>query len=291
MATASPASLRSVSDTALIVAYHRVMESERPDALFRDPYARRLIGERGEQIVRKLRWGRGSSFSTIARTVLLDEMILRLLSSGSYDTVLNLAAGLDARPYRMELPASLHWVEVDFPEMVAYKQEHLAGDTPKCRLERIAFDLREQATRQQLFGNLGATSRGILVITEGLLVYLEPDHVRELAADLHQEPKIGAWLTDIAVPLVMQRTNKWWGKQLKAANAVMKFAPAEGTEFFRPLGWEEAEFGYIFQTAVRIKREMPFAWMIKAQVKLFPQRSARKMKQWRTGVAMLRRPG
>jgi len=37
--------------------------------------------------------------------------------------VVNLAAGLDARPYRMSLPASLQWIEVDLPEILAYKEK------------------------------------------------------------------------------------------------------------------------------------------------------------------------
>src|SRR2546422_4602991 len=43
----------------------------------------------------------------------------------------NLAAGLDARPYRLPLPSSLRWVEVDFPDVIAYKQEQLAMERPR----------------------------------------------------------------------------------------------------------------------------------------------------------------
>jgi len=39
--------ISSVSDTARWVALYRAMESDRPDALFRDPYARRLAGAAG----------------------------------------------------------------------------------------------------------------------------------------------------------------------------------------------------------------------------------------------------
>lgn len=46
----SAAPIRHISDTALWVAVYRAQESERPDAVFRDPLARRLAGERGAQI-------------------------------------------------------------------------------------------------------------------------------------------------------------------------------------------------------------------------------------------------
>src|SRR5215831_20875510 len=95
--TSKPPVLRSVSDTALLVAYHRAMETKRPDALFRDDFAVRLSRGRGEQISRRLPRGRALAWTTIVRTVVLDEIVLRLLRYG-VDTVVNLAAGLDTRP-------------------------------------------------------------------------------------------------------------------------------------------------------------------------------------------------
>ena len=95
--------IRNVSDTASWVAIYRAMESERPDALFDDPYARRLGGERGEAIVKALPRGASMSWPMVVRTAVMDEIVLRCVHEGAA-TVLNLAAGLDARPYRLALP-------------------------------------------------------------------------------------------------------------------------------------------------------------------------------------------
>ena len=46
--------VRDVSGTALWVAYFRARETERADALFKDPYAERLAGEQGFQIANTL---------------------------------------------------------------------------------------------------------------------------------------------------------------------------------------------------------------------------------------------
>ena len=48
----SPPPLRHISDTALWVAVYRAQESERTDAVFRDPYASTLAGDRGTAICR-----------------------------------------------------------------------------------------------------------------------------------------------------------------------------------------------------------------------------------------------
>ena len=123
-------SIRNVSDTARWVAYFRARETERPDALFRDPYAARLAGERGFQIANTLPEGNSNEWAWVARTYLFDKFLAAEIEKGA-DLVVNLAAGLDSRPYRMDLPATLQWVEVDFPEIVSYKEEILAGRTAK----------------------------------------------------------------------------------------------------------------------------------------------------------------
>ena len=104
--------VRNISDTARWVANYRARENERPDALFRDPYAARLAGKRGQEIANVLSAGERNAWAFVTRTYLFDTFLKQQLDAGA-DTVINLAAGLDARPYRMELPASLRWFEID----------------------------------------------------------------------------------------------------------------------------------------------------------------------------------
>jgi methyltransferase (TIGR00027 family) len=280
--------LRSVSDTALLVAYHRAMETKRPDALFHDEFAVTLSEGRGEEIARKLPWGRRMAWSTIVRTVLFDDLVLRLLAQGA-DTVINLAAGLDARPYRLTLPSSLRWVEIDLPDMVREKGVALADDTPRCRLERVPLDLSQVAPRRELFARLGGEARNAVVLTEGLLVYLAPEVVAELGRDLHAVPSFRHWVIDLATPMIKKRVNRWWGKRLERANTKYQFAPEEGTRFFEPFGWREAEFHELFAHSLRLNRPMSGIWMYKLWAKLAPRRTARKIEQWRAGVVLLGR--
>ncbi|MGO8813400.1 MAG: class I SAM-dependent methyltransferase [Terriglobia bacterium] len=280
--------LESVSDTALLVAHHRAMESARPDALFHDPYAERLAGDRGEEIARRLRWGKRIAWSTITRTVLIDEIVSRLVREG-VDTVLNLAAGLDARPYRLPLPPSLHWVEMDLPALIAAKTELMKDETPRCPLERVSVDLANPAERQRALAEQAGKMKRALVLTEGLLVYLNEATVSELAHDLHEMPQIQYWVCDLSTPLIVKRMQKWWGKHMKAANTRMQFGPAEGTKFFEPLGWREKEFHALFENSRRFGRLPPFMWIFKLQMKLFPKRTQKQMAKWRAGVVLLER--
>lgn len=281
--------MSSLSDTAHWVAYYRAMESDRPDALFRDPYARRLAGEQGERIVRSLRRGRSVAWSMIVRTAVFDEIIVERVRRESIGLVLNLAAGLDARPYRLALPASLEWVEADLPAIIRYKQEKLAEGQPVCRLERIEIDLRDREARRGLFTRLGKRAQRVLVISEGLLIYLNASEVGELARDLHETPTLRFWLADIASPKALQMGNRSWGKQLESAGAAFRFAPAKGGEFFGPFGWREIEFRNLLEESRRLNRRMSMDWMIRFWAVVMPRRTARQLKQWRSGALLLER--
>lgn len=260
--------IRNVSDTALWVAVYRAMESERPDAHFHDPFARRLAGERGQAIVDAMPNGRRMAWPMVVRTAVMDEIILRCVQQGA-KTVLNLAAGLDARPYRMELPPTLRWLHVDMPDMVDYFRQAMAGETPRCQLEFVAADLREANVRRDVFAQ-AATHGPVLVITEGLLVYLEPDEVAALARDLHDVAHARWWLTDLGSPMLLKMLEKRWQPKLRRGNAPFKFGPAEGTAFFAPYGWRESEFRSTWDESQRLDRQMPGAWIWKILMRLQP---------------------
>lgn len=278
--------IRNVSDTALWVAIYRAMESERSDALFNDPFARRLGGERGEAIVRAMPKGAATSWPMVVRTAVMDEIILRCVQQGAA-TVLNLAAGLDARPYRLPLPSALRWLHVDLPDMVDYFREQMAGETPHCELEFIAADMRDADAKRDVFSR-AATHGPVLVITEGLLVYLESDQVAGLARDLHDIAHATWWLTDLASPMLLKFLEKQWAPKLKEGNAPFRFGPAEGTAFFTPFGWRETEFRSTWDESFRLQRTMRGAWLWKLLSHLQPkakQEAGRRM----SGIVLLQR--
>ncbi|HEV2420788.1 MAG TPA: SAM-dependent methyltransferase [Candidatus Acidoferrales bacterium] len=281
--------IRNVSDTARWVAFYRAMETERPDAIFKDPYARKLAGERGEEIVNALRGGKRQAWAMVVRTKLLDDILLRLLNSGPVDVVMNLAAGLDVRPYRLPLSPTLRWIEVDLAEMIDYKRRVMAGEKPRCPLEFVTMDLADVRARRELFARINSSAQRIFVITEGLLAYLEEAQVAALARDLHQADHCRYWVTDLASPKVKQMMQKHWGKELSAAGAPIQFAPQEAEEFFRPYGWESVEFHDFYQSSLKFNRPMAGAWMIPIWKFLMPRRTERMMKQWRSGALLLRR--
>jgi methyltransferase (TIGR00027 family) len=269
--------IENISDTARWVAYYRAMETQRPDAIFRDPYAERLAGAHGRDIVDTLKLGRDMAWPMIVRTAVLDEMILEVIKSRGADLVVNLAAGLDARPWRMALPSDLRWVDVDLPGILNYKTEMLANEQPKCRYEAVTLDLRERAARQALFSQLGRDAQRALVISEGLLVYLTPQQVTELSTDIHAVPSFRWWTFDLGNPWVLKLMKRQWGKVTTAGNAEFKFAPAEGPDYFVPQGWRVVTARAMMPEALRLDRFMKMTWLMRCFTAITPPKMKKQI--------------
>ncbi len=245
--------VRNISDTARWAAVFRARETERADALFRDPYAERLAGKMGVDIANTLPEGNRHAWAWVTRTYLFDQFITQELQQG-VDMVVNLAAGLDARPYRMAPPASFPWIEVDLPEILAYKEEILANEKPNCALERVRMNLSNADARRALFAELDRRANKILVLTEGLLIYLSAEEVAALAQDLAAGSHFHRWIVDLTSPGLLRMMQRTTGKQLSQVGAPFRFGPAEGPAFFTPHGWEPINVQGLLKTAARFKR-------------------------------------
>lgn len=245
--------IRNISDTALWVAYYRALETERQDAVFRDPFARALAGERGERIAKAQPFTGKNSWPFIARTVLFDRFVEQEVRAGA-DLVLNLAAGLDTRPYRMDLPKTLRWVEVDLPGILDYKEQVLGGATAVCRVERVRLDLSDEPGRRALFERLSAEASRVVTLTEGLLIYLSPGEVASLARDLAAVKGFESWIVEVGSPGLLKMLQRQSGDAVNAGGASFKFAPPEGPAFFETCGWRVADVRSLLKAASALKR-------------------------------------
>jgi len=275
--------VRGISDTARWVAYFRARETQRPDALFRDPWAERLAGEYGFHLANTLPDGNKHEWAWVARTYLFDQFLSRAIQDGA-DLVVNLAAGLDARPYRMNLPSTLQWVEVDLPDIVSYKEEILGNEKPRCRLERVSLDLSDVIGRRALFASLNARATKVVVASEGLLIYFTAEEVASLAKDLAAEKHFQSWIIDLASPGQLRLMQRTTGKQLSEAGAAFKFGPPEGANFFTPHGWEPKDVQGMLKTAAQFKRAPA------ELLSLLPEPKGKFGNYPWTGVCLLKRP-
>ena len=275
-----------VSDTARWIAAYRAIESRRPDALFRDPYADRLAGPRGYAIAAKapLLLARGAML--IARTKLIDDLVLDCIRRGA-DLVLNLAAGLDTRPYRLALPETLRWVEVDLPGLIAEKEALLLDERPVCQLSRECADLTDPTALAALLDRLGAQANRVAVIAEGLLMYLPVAAVEQLTRQMASRAAFRWWILSLNSAGAVKMLRSGFGRELGAVE--LHFAPRDGVAFFEERGWRVAEVIPLVDAARRLRRG---TWWLRLFARFIPKGDPRNPpKRWGAVVQLVNSRG
>jgi len=253
--------IENVSDTAFWVAHYRALETKRSDALFHDPLAGVLAGDHGHKIARAMPMPFMTAWAIAIRTCIVDDYIRMALAQG-VDAVLNLGAGLDTRPYRMDLPESLLWIEADYPSVIEFKEKRLLNERPRCQLERVKIDLANLSERRQLLANINDRVKKLLVLTEGVVPYLSIEEAGSLADDLKMSDKACFWIVDYFSPELIKFRRRQ-GMYRKMRNAPWKFQPADWFGFFRQHGWYCREIRYLADEADRLKRPMQLPFLLK----------------------------
>ena len=279
-----------VSDTALWVAFYRGRETKRSDALFHDPWAEILAGEKGKRIALGLPSKIFTHWGLVVRTKAIDRFILEILTSQKVDMVLNLGAGLDARPYRLALPEKLKWVEVDLPDILAYKENLLKEAKPVCRLERIPGDLLNEDFRNVLFARLNKESQKVLIVSEGFLTYLTPDQGNSLIECFNKQSGFRYWILGYLSGKSVKAFNKGLVKYL-TPDAQARFSVENWMDYFIQRSWKPMDIVPTLDEAARLRRAMPLTWLLNLWGIFFSSRLKKIKEEIRknSGIVVLER--
>jgi methyltransferase (TIGR00027 family) len=237
--------------TPFLTAYCRALESERDDPLFYDPLARPLCGALDLRMAALVESEAALQKVVAVRTKIVDDYIRLAVEHRGVDEIINLGAGLDTRPYRMNLPAALVWVEADLPEVVSYKDQKLKLEVPNCYVRRIALDVNNHANLADFLAAAVPGRNNILILTEGFISYLSPKQVAKLAEELNLWPEVRYWIADYVVPEALKAHTRW---------LAYKFTPADWFSFFEDHGWLVDQIKYLAEEADRLKRPIAQNW-------------------------------
>jgi methyltransferase (TIGR00027 family) len=203
---------RSVGATATMVAAQRALAAAGPNPLIDDPFAAPLVRAVGIDVYTrlvdgKIPVGEGSEFDPermaqgmAVRTRFYDHFFIDATHSGIRQAVI-LAAGLDARAYRLPWPAGTVVYEVDMPEVIEFKTATLSklGAEPTAERRTAAVDLRDDwpaALRAAGFDPHAAAAWS----AEGLVVYLPTEAQDALFDNVTALSTVGSRLACEFVP-------------------------------------------------------------------------------------------
>ena len=174
-----------VAQTSRWMAAARARESERPYRLFDDPLATTLAGPEGFSWLDRMepvpRFG-GPALYVVVRTRFFDDFLLYASWGAGLKQVVILAAGMDARAFRLHWPPETRLYELDRPEVLAVKDEVLASADarPACERHALGVDLRHPSWAEALLDAGYEDQEPSVWLVEGLLFYMTGDAVQTL---------------------------------------------------------------------------------------------------------------
>ncbi|MBI1224102.1 MAG: hypothetical protein GC192_02585 [Bacteroidetes bacterium] len=159
--------MKEVSKTAFFCCGCRMVDAASPYPIIGDHYARTLMGTNGLEYWKAFESMPRPTASNQARHYLVEKRLKKHLINDPSVTIVHIGAGLDTRPFRMH---GGHWVEIDAPEILAYKEELLP--TAHCRnpLERIPIHFESESLADKL--STFTNRSNIIFVVEGVLMYL-----------------------------------------------------------------------------------------------------------------------
>jgi methyltransferase (TIGR00027 family) len=248
----------SVGATATMVAAQRVLSHR--EQLIDDPYAEPLVRAVGVDFMNKLLDGeisfedidpkftvRRAAEGMAVRTRFFDQMFTDAAKHGVRQAVI-LAAGLDARAYRLPWLDGTVVFEVDQPEVIEFKTQTLAGlgAAPNATRKVVAVDLREDWPKA-LLDNGFDPKQPTAWSAEGLLIYLPSDAQDKLFDNITTLSAPGSRLATERVPDVdafaaarpkeMADKMKELGSDIEFDDLVYKGARTNVIDYLAEHGW------------------------------------------------------
>jgi methyltransferase (TIGR00027 family) len=265
-----------LASTARWTAAVRAQESERPDRLLDDPWAAELAGTEGFAWLEKRT--PEAVLPMVLRTRYFDDFLAQGAIPDGIRQVVVMAAGLDTRAFRLEVPAATRWFELDQPEILAHKERVLgaAGARPKCARHALGVDLTGPWA-DALMGAGFAPLEPAAWLLEGFLFYLSfQDLTTLLDQVLRMAPtgsRIGFDIINSAT-LTSPFTRSWVDMQaasgapwIGALDDPVGFLAERGwTAAAVPLGAEEASYSrWPYPPVPAALPGVPYLWFVTGQ--------------------------
>ncbi|MEK7483689.1 MAG: class I SAM-dependent methyltransferase [Planctomycetota bacterium] len=205
--------LSGVAETLLIPLWARAKETKHPQPIIRDPKSVELL-ETLNYDFSKFQKDWATQLSIAIRTHLIDQQTLAFLQKYPQSTVINLGAGLDTRFSRLD-NGQILWYELDQPEVIQLKH-HFFQETERYRwMGQSVLDF-------SWLKKIAVPKSPVLIIAEGLFMYLSPPDVQQLIQQILSYFPQGEIIFEAIGPGAVGRSN-WVPSVAKMQKPIPQF--------------------------------------------------------------------
>ena len=196
-----------VPETMIQTLYARAKESEKRNSKIQDTMAVEIVAKLDYDFSNADK-DKAMSYGVVARTIVLDELVEKYLSSHPDTVVINIASGLDTRCYRMN-GKYLRWYNIDLPETMQIREKFLNENGPVYQIAKSAMDA-------SYVDEIEYAGENVLVVIEGLTMYLKEADVLQIFSIIEKAfPKVTVMVETMS-PFVVKHVKE---KSIEGSNA------------------------------------------------------------------------
>ncbi|HEU4510745.1 MAG TPA: class I SAM-dependent methyltransferase, partial [Pyrinomonadaceae bacterium] len=198
-----------------------------------DTYAKVFMNEDGLRILETFKDETSPNASNVARHRIIDDLLRRELQSNHDLSVVIIGAGFDSRAYRLNGGT---WVELDEPQVITYKNERLPASQSSNPLHRIAIDFSTDSLEEKLASF--ARRSPVVVVIEGVFMYLEEDTIKQLLETLHRLFPRHKLICDLMNRRFFEKYGRTIHEKLTGMGATFRFTADSPEDVFVKSGYE-----------------------------------------------------
>ena len=207
-----------VAETMLQTLYARAKESKKPDHKIYDAKAIEIVEQMDYDFTLADKDVAMSS-GVVARTIVLDRMVADFIKQHPDTTVVNIACGMDTRFYRVD-NGKIRWYNLDLPVTMDVRRRYISENE---RVKLIACSAMDEAWTDEV----QTDSDHVLVIIEGLTMYLNAANVKQILTILDRKFARATVYMEIMNPLLVKKNVE---KSIQASGAVFTWGAKSGAE-------------------------------------------------------------
>ena len=229
--------MKPISKTAFYCCGVRMQDAERENPVCGDIYAKAFMNEDGLRILEKFKDETRPNSSNVARHRIVDDLLRQELAAHSDLRVVIIGAGFDSRAYRLKGGT---WIELDEPQVIAYKNERLPVSDCPNELHRVAIDFATDSLEDKLapFVDRGGP---VVVVVEGVFMYLEQQAIEQLLKTLRRLFPQHKLICDLMKRKFFEKYGRTIHEKLTGMGATFKFTADNPEEIFVQNGYERVD--------------------------------------------------
>ena len=229
--------MKPISQTAFYCCGVRMRDAEREQPICGDVYAKVFMNEDGLRILEKFKDETGPNSSNVARHRIIDDLLRQELAAHPALRVVIIGAGFDSRACRLKGGT---WIELDEPQVIAYKNERLPAADCQNELHRVAIDFATDSVEDKLspFAGHGGP---VVVVVEGVFMYLEQQAIEQLLQTLRRLFPQHKLICDLMAKKFFEKYGRAIHEKLTGMGATFKFTADNPEEIFVKNGYQRVD--------------------------------------------------